>query len=134
MNGVVFDTDILIELLRGKDAQLNTFFEGLLAEAIPLYYTAVSSAEIAHGARATEAAAIAQLLAFFTCLPIDCETALDAGHILQQFRRSHSTGLGDSLIAAAAINRDLPLWTRNRKHYPDPRLRFFERPSIGGDR
>ena len=128
MKGVILDSDILIELLRGRDLTIASRFELLLSGAIPLWYSAVSAAEIEQGARENELEAISALLAFFTCLPADCAIAAEAGEILKRFRKSCPMGLGDALIAATAIRHDLVLWTRNRKHYPDARLQFFKHP------
>jgi predicted nucleic acid-binding protein len=124
MNGVLLDSDVLIELLRGRNARFLCAFD----ENTPLFYSAVSAAEIGHGARDSETVAISALLAFCKCLPADCAIAAEGGEIMKQFRKSHSLGLGDALIAATVIIGNLHLWTRNRKHYPDDRLRFFELP------
>jgi predicted nucleic acid-binding protein len=64
------------------------------------------------------------------CLSIDNETGLEAGRILRHFRVSHGLALGDSLIAATAIQNELQVWTRNRKHFPDSRNRFFTPSTI----
>jgi predicted nucleic acid-binding protein len=98
MNGVILDSDILIELLRGRNAVVRRQFESLLIKPVPLFYSAVSSAEIANGARESESDAIAELLALFTCVPADCGIAAEAGDILKRFRKSHLIGLGDALI------------------------------------
>ena len=126
MNGVLFDSDVLIELLRVRNQQFTSVFESLLAQSVPLFRCAVSAAEINHGSRESEAASIAALMAFIRCLPVTCSAGDEAGNILKRFRASHGVGLGDALIAATAIKYRLVLWTRNRKHYPDPRIRFFE--------
>ncbi len=34
--------------------------------------------------------------------------------------------MADALVAAAAATAGLLLWTRNRRHYPMPHLRFYE--------
>jgi hypothetical protein len=126
MNGILLDSDVLIELLRGRNAIVRSQFESLLNDSVPLFYSAVSAAEIAHGARESESAAIAALFAFLTCLPADCATAAEAGQALKRFRKSHLIGLGDALIAATALRCGLQFWTRNRKHYPEVRLQFVE--------
>jgi predicted nucleic acid-binding protein len=126
MNGVLLDSDVIIEVLRGRNPDFTSAFESLLATSIPLYRSAVSAAEISHGARESETASIAALMALIRCLPASCAAGEEAGSILKRFRPSHGAGLGDALIAATAIKYKLILWTRNRKQYPDPRIRFFE--------
>jgi predicted nucleic acid-binding protein len=130
MNGVLLDSDVLIELLRARNPEFTSSFESLLAQSVPLYRSAASAAEINHGARQSEAESIAALMIFMRCLPVSCAAAEKAGHILKRFRPSHSLGLGDALIASTPIQFELLLWTRNRKHYPDPRTRFFEPPPV----
>jgi len=51
-------------------------------------------------------------------VPLDYETGYIAGRYLKQYRKSHGLALGDALIAAAAVQNDAALWTRNRKHFP----------------
>jgi predicted nucleic acid-binding protein len=126
MIGILVDSDVLIELLRGRNAAVAARVEALLGENVPIFYSGVSSAEIGQGARESETEAISALFSFLTCLSADCEVAAEAGAILRRFRKSHSIGLGDALIAATALKHGLLLWTRNRKHYPDARLQFFE--------
>ena len=126
MSGILIDSDIVIELLRGRNDEYRLGFESLLGGVGPLCFSAVTVAEIGQGARLAEGAAISALFGFMICMPADCGVAEEAGKILNRFRKSHALGLGDALIAATAIRSDLVLWTRNRKHYPDERLRFLE--------
>jgi predicted nucleic acid-binding protein len=130
MIGVLIDSDILIEILRGKNPQVSCQFEALLSATSAVCCSAISRTEIGQGARPGEFDAITALFSFLTCIPADCKTADQAGDTLRQFRKSHSVGLGDAIIAATAVHHNLELWTRNRKHYPDPRLRFFETVNV----
>lgn len=57
---------------------------------------------------------------------LDRHVGRTAGAYLARYARSHALELGDALIAAAAVNAGLRLWTLNRKHYPMPDVRFFE--------
>jgi predicted nucleic acid-binding protein len=82
-------------------------------------------AEIWHGAREREHAALNALFGALTCVPIDAEIGRRAGDYLHLYAKSHSVELGDALIAATASIHELALWTRNRKHYPMRDLSFY---------
>ncbi|MCL6545451.1 MAG: type II toxin-antitoxin system VapC family toxin [Bryobacteraceae bacterium] len=125
MKGVLLDTDVLIEVLCGRSPEILPRFEKLATSDMPIFYTPVTVAEIWHGVRAGEERAVAQLLDSMACLPLDEETGRRAGHFLRLYRGSHSLELGDALIGAAAVQHNLPLWTRNRKHYPMKEIRFY---------
>jgi hypothetical protein len=57
---------------------------------------------------------------------LDAGVGRRAGAYLARYGRSHGVELGDALVAAAAAAVGLRLWTRNRKHYPMPDVRFYE--------
>jgi predicted nucleic acid-binding protein len=125
VSAVLIDSDVLIELLRGRDVNLQARWEEL-ADAVPMIaYSPVTAAEIWHGAREGEQETIAGLFAVMTCIPIDAEIGRKAGEYLHRFHRSHNVELGDAFIAAAAVLHDVPLWTRNRKHYPMKEVGFY---------
>ena len=122
---VVVDSDILIEVLRARDAAILLRWSSLAqGRDIPLY-SPVSAAEIWAGARPAEHAQIVRLLRSMTCAAAWYETGRLAGELLLQFNKSHGLRLGDALIAATAIEHQAALWTRNRKHYPMKNLSFF---------
>ena len=62
--------------------------------------------------------AVQALLESMTCVPIEEEIGRAAGRYLRRFRGSHALELGDALIAGTAQVHNVPLWTRNRKHFP----------------
>ena len=115
---VLVDSDILIEVLRQRNDEISYRWRELAASPTPVAYSPISSAEIWHGARASEAAAIATLFSALTCIPIDAVIGKRAGEYLARYHASHGMGIGDALIAATASVHELRLWTRNRKHYP----------------
>ena len=124
MNGVLIDSDILIEVLRGRDAAVLEAWERLAnSEPVPLC-SSVSIAEIWCGARPRETETIDRLFASLPAVPADAQVGRQAGEFLGRYGKSHGVELGDALIGATAIVHGLRLWTRNRKHYPMPGLRF----------
>jgi predicted nucleic acid-binding protein len=115
---VWIDSDILIEVCRGRDASILEQWARFGKSDHVLLVSPVSVTELWAGARANERAAIENLFGVLICVPIDAETGRLAGEYLHEYRRSHGTELGDALIAAGAATRGATLWTRNRKHYP----------------
>jgi len=115
---VLLDTDILIEVLRQRDETLLEEWRRLGRSAELVLYTPVTMAELWHGLRPGEEAAVSKILETLTCIPLDAEIGRRAGGYLRQFHRSHGLDIGDALIAAAAAVHGCALWTRNRKHYP----------------
>ncbi len=123
---VLVDSDILIEVSRGKDADIVSRWMDLGNSDAAVLYSPVSVTELWAGARPKEHDALNHLFRALTCTPIDEETGRQAGLYLQQYRRSHGVEIADALIAANAIANRAQLWTRNRKHYPMKEVVFFE--------
>jgi predicted nucleic acid-binding protein len=123
---VFIDSDILIDVSRGKNAQLVAKWMDLSNADAAVLYSPISVAELWAGARPNEYEALGHLFQALTCMPIDEQTGYLAGLYLQQYRRSHSVEVADAFIAAGAIACKAALWTRNRKHYPMKEISFFE--------
>lgn len=136
---MLFDTDILIDLLRGKQ-EARDFLYSLPVDTLH-YCSAITVAEIHSGMREGERQKTAELIDSLVVLPVTKEIAEVAG----KFRREYidgglSTGskrrsvksphreaqeeavseldLGDCLIAATAAVEGLELATRNKRYYP----------------
>jgi predicted nucleic acid-binding protein len=122
---VLVDSDVIIEVLRGRDQQIVSRWSDLSMSDAAVLCSAVSVAEVWAGARAAEHEAIRNLFAGITCVPIDVETGRQAGDYMRAHGKNHGVNLGDALIAAAAVVCRATLWTRNRKHYPMKELAFF---------
>ncbi len=122
---VFVDSDVLIEVLRARDRAILEKWSALAESEDVILCSPVSVAEIWHGTRPNEHATVARLLASLACVAVDAVTGRLAGEFLREFHRSHGVELGDALIAASAAQHQAVLWTRNRKHYPMPRLSFF---------
>ena len=125
MSAILIDSDILIDVARGRDALLLARWAELSGSDAALACSPVTVAEMWQGARPREYTALQALFKALTCVPIGPEIGRRAGDYLRQFAKSHPVELADALIAATASIHDLALWTRNRKHYPMKDCRFF---------
>ncbi len=123
---MLVDSDILIEVSRGKNASIVARWVDLANSGSAVCYSPVSVAELWAGARPNEHEALRRLFGALTCYPIDEDVGLRAGQFLQKYRGSHGVELGDALIAAAAVANEARLWTRDYGHYPMGEIGFFE--------
>ena len=100
---LLIDTDLFVDHLRGA------------VELRPgrhrLHYSVITRAELFSGTTGTDLAA--RLLGPFRELPVDRAVAERAGRI----RREFGLRLPDALIAGTALEHNLTLSTRNRKHF-----------------
>lgn len=125
MSKVLLDTDVLIEVLRARDASILAAWDRLQNSAASVFISPVTVAEIWHGLRPEEQDAVGDLFSALACVAIDARIGRRAGEYLRKFRKSHGLMLGDALVAATAALHDLPLWTRNRRHYPMTDMPWF---------
>lgn len=127
MNGepAVLDTDTLSELSRGNPA-VTQRAQAYLAGFGRLTITAVTVFERLRGYRAAlkdgkpferQLLAFEALVANCIVLPFDREAAGVAAGIWSAATRSQRRQLGDILIAAIAVSRQLPLVTRNLRDF-----------------
>ena len=123
---VLVDSDVLIEVSRGRDTELLSRWMELGASDALIVFSPVSAAELWAGARPAEHASLEALFEALICVPADAEVGRRAGEYLLRYRKSHSVELGDALIASSAVASGARLWTRNRKHYPMPELEFYD--------
>jgi predicted nucleic acid-binding protein len=123
---VLVDSDILIEVARGRNAYIVAKWVDLSNSDAAVLYSPVSVAELWAGARPNEYDALTNLFRALKCTPIDEEAGRQAGDYLRRYKRSHGIEVADALIAASAAGNRAELWTRNRKHYPMKEVAFFE--------
>ena len=112
---LLFDTDVLVDYLRGqRDA--TSYMEALTDR---LFISAITAAELYAGVReGDERQALDTFVTVFEWLPVNEEIARIGGLLRRDFRKSHNVGLADALIAATAQSCRATLVTLNRKHYP----------------
>ena len=123
---VLIDSDILIEVSRGRNAGIVAIWIDLSNSDAAVLYSPVSVAELWAGARPKEYRALENLFRALTCTPIDEGSGRQAGDYLRQYRRSHGVEVADALIATGAVGNGAQLWTRNRKRYPMKEVAFFD--------
>ena len=128
--GVLLDSDVIIEILRGRAWAVDAATE-LRSAGARSYYCAISLAEVYAGVRPGEEAVTEAFFSARGDIPIDAAIGRRAGSYLARFSRSHGVEIADALIAAVAASARLPLWTLNRRHYPMPDVTFFEPPRRG---
>ncbi|HLI82304.1 MAG TPA: type II toxin-antitoxin system VapC family toxin [Bryobacteraceae bacterium] len=122
---VLIDSDILIEVSRGRDLPIVSRWLTLARSKEKILYSPVSAAEIWSGALPGEFETTDYLFGSMTCLPIDGQTGRQAGAYLHAYRKSHGLRMADALIAAGAVLSGAALWTRNRKHFPMKEIEFY---------
>ncbi len=114
---ILADTDVLIDYLAGTQPVTDQVLE--YAQSDRLHTSAVTCFELLSGAwDGRHGDKVRRLVAAVPVLPLDREAATRAAAVRQQLARSGSSiGMADSLIAGIALVNDLPLLTRNRKHF-----------------
>jgi predicted nucleic acid-binding protein len=122
---VVLDTDTLSELSRGNII-VKAYASAYLAEFGRLTITAVTVFERLRGYRAAirvgkpfhrQLQAFEALMANCVVLPFDQDAAAVAADIWSAATRSRRRQIGDILIAAVAVSRQIPLATRNKRDF-----------------
>lgn len=126
MKIVLVDSDILIEVARGKNHDIVSRWMELSTADAAILYSPISIAELWVGARPGEYEYLDNLFEALTCTPIDEQVGRQAGLYFHQYRRSHAVEVADAFIGACAVASGAELWTRNRKHYPMREIVFFE--------
>ena len=123
---VLVDSDILIEVSRGRDSTIVAKWIELSESDALILFSPVTAAELWAGARPAENSKLEALFDALVCVPAEGSVGRMAGEYLRRYRKSHAVELGDALIAASAVASGGELWTRNRKHYPMPELTFYD--------
>jgi predicted nucleic acid-binding protein len=113
----VFDTDVLIEHLRGNERATGLLLDA--SQAGQAACSVLTRFELLAGMRSNERSQIRQLLDSLTNLEASPDVATRAGEWARSFRRSHE-GVSsiDYLIAATAEIHGADLITGNVKHFP----------------
>jgi len=125
LKSVLIDSDILIEVSRARNSAILARWDQLSKSDSALLCSPVTVAELWHGARPQEHAALSALFVAINCIAIDVTIGRRAGDYLRHYSKSHHVELADALIAATVSVHKLELWTRNRRHYPMTDITFY---------
>ena len=127
MNKVLFDTDVLIEYLRGKD-EAQIYIDSIQDL---VYMSSITMAELYAGVRkGEESRKLDVFIETFEVISLNKNIAKMGGLYRNQYKPSHGTGLADALIAATAKEIGAQVITFNIKHFPmlNDVIKPYERP------
>jgi tRNA(fMet)-specific endonuclease VapC len=118
----LLDTDILSEILKGKDPIVARHARAYREQHGQYTYTVLSVLEIVRGLRRVGAEGRLQTflssLGFDEVLPFDTDSAVLAGEIDASLASGgRPIGVADVIVAAIALRNGLPLVTGNESHY-----------------
>jgi len=112
----IFDTDILINVGRGKTDAINCL--QALAQTSSPAISIVTEMELIVGCRdKTELQILKKFLNRFQIFPINELVSQKAVELLNQYRLSHGLLIADALIAATALETDEDFITGNQKDF-----------------
>jgi predicted nucleic acid-binding protein len=124
--GLVLDTSVLVDLLRGRVADESV----LSPEREPVMISTVSLHEVLTGLRDGESDLTGALLASFAIVPLGAAEAELSARWRREYRaRGLTLSLPDTAIAATAAIRNVPLATGNVKDFPMSELRVEHWPA-----
>ena len=113
---ILVDSDVLIDVLR-KDAMAETVLTAL-GSASPLGISIVSRMETIRGCWNFEVKQQAEkLLKRFQVVALDGAISRRADELVSQYYLGHNLEIPDALIAATAIEYDLPLLSKNQRDF-----------------
>jgi predicted nucleic acid-binding protein len=119
MPGVLVDTDLLVQALRGGEGAVARI--DAVAHSGPRHVSVLTIAELRAG-RSGDDPAVDAMLESFRVLALGRSAAERGGRLRRMYAPTHGTGLVDAILAATAIEGSLVLITNNGRHYPMPEL------------
>jgi predicted nucleic acid-binding protein len=115
LSGVLLDSSIVIDLLRGHRPALE-YVRAL--DQLPVV-SEITRAEVLRGVQSGERRLTERLLGTFGWLPLDELVARRAGDLGRRWRASDRwLATADLVIAATALEHGLDLATLNVRHFP----------------
>jgi len=126
MKKLLFDTDVLIDYLRGRDDA-----RGYIDNSCDvIYISVITIAELYAGVRkGEESKQLEMFIETFDVVSLNNNIAKTGGLYRNQYKSGYGTGLADALIAASAKEIGAQVVTCNAKHFPmfDDVIKPYER-------
>ena len=115
MRKLLFDTDVLIEYLRGS-VEAKSYIDKI---QYVIYMSSITMAELYAGVREGEEYKKLEIfIETFEVISLNKNIAKTGGLFRNQYKLSYGTGLADALIAATAKEIGAQVVTFNGKHFP----------------
>ena len=116
-SSIVVDTDIIIDYLKKRQPGTELLKKAYLKHRI--HITSITVYELLYGVqRSGKTALIDRLLRYVTVVPLDEAAAREAAAIHYNLRsKGMDIGVKDSFIAGICEAHNMPLLTRNVKHF-----------------
>jgi predicted nucleic acid-binding protein len=115
MKKLLFDTDVLIDYLRGRD-DARDYIDNTRDV---IYISVITIAELYAGVRkGDESKELEMFIDTFDVVSLNTNIAKMGGLYRNQYKPGHGTGLADALIAASAKEIGAQVVTCNTKHFP----------------
>ena len=113
MGKVILDTNILIEILKDNQSTIKN-----VRRFDKHYISAITKMEIFYGAlNKKELEKLRKFVELFNTIPLSADISNTATDLIYRYAKSHTLDIPDSLIAATALDADLPLFTYNKKDF-----------------
>ena len=126
MDNILLDTDILIDASRGR-VEAFDFFKKLEGQVV--FVSDLSYAELLMGAKSKQEQRWVDIfLQRFNRLAPDALVSERALDIIKRYSLAQGVGIIDAYIAATALEYDLFLFSRNKKHFKPIKGLHFEEP------
>ncbi len=117
MKTVLFDTNILIDYLKGKP-EATSLLDRCLKEGQVLTCSLITNVELLSCARQGEEKDLQNFLDAFDRVALDDNIAEAAWRYMSLYRKSHGINTADAIIAASALVRGAVLYTLSERHFP----------------
>ena len=114
MEVILLDSNILIDILKGKKDTINKVQDF----TPPLIISSITVMELMIGARnKQEITMLEKFIELFEIIHIDSSISNLAIQLVTKYAKSHSLDIPDSLIAATALVSRVQLFTYNKKDF-----------------